>query len=441
MKKRLVLEAGWVLPMDAKLDVIRNGAVAIEGNQIVEVGPASDVIGDEIRRFPRHVLLPGIVNAHTHVAGAIFRGQLEDRPDNFYGYAMPMEQHMDADAIHVLSRLGIAELLLSGCTTMNDMFHHAAETARAATEAGIRAQIAHKTYDVDLPGIGQGRRDYSTERGVRKLGQNVELYEKWNGAADGRIEVRFGAHAADTCSPGLHRKIVTEARARGAGIHTHVAQGRSEHEYLRDRYSQSSVRFLEDNGVLDQSTVAVHLLYADTDDVEILRRTETPVAHCPGNVIKSSGMLGPMSEVYAAGLRVGWGTDWVTMDPWDAMRAGISGLRLQTNDHLALSAREALRHFTLGSADALGLADRVGSLEPGKRADLILVDIDQPHLAPLDDPFGVLVYNASGRDVTHVMVDGALLVADRRLAYADTSELIRDAEVAATRVRAAGRVS
>lgn len=201
------------------------------------------------------------------------------------------------------------------------------------------------------------------------------------------------------------------------------------------------MRFLEDNGVLGQSTVAVHLLYADAGDVETLRRTDTPAGHCPGNVMKSSGILGPMSEVYAAGLRVGWGTDWVTMGPWDAMRAGIFGLRLQTNDHLALSAREALRHFTSGSADALGLADRIGALEPGKRADLILVDVDQPHLAPLDDPFGVLVYNASGRDVTHVMVDGALLVADRRLTYADTSDLIRDAQATATRVWAAGRAS
>jgi 5-methylthioadenosine/S-adenosylhomocysteine deaminase len=438
---RLVLEADWVLPMDAMLDVLRNGAVAIEGNQIVDVGPAGDVTGDEIRRFPRHVLLPGIVNAHTHVAGAIFRGQLEDRPNHFYGYAMPMERHLDADAIHVLSRLGIAELLLSGCTTMNDMFHHAAETARAAAEAGIRAQIAHKTYDVDLPGVGQGRRDYSLERGMRKLGQNVELHERWHGAANGRIEIRFGAHAADTCSPDLHRKIVAEARAQGAGIHTHVAQGRSEHEYLHDRYGQSSVRFLEDNGVLSRSTVAVYLLYADARDVEMLRRTDTPVGHCPGNVMKSSGMLGPMSEIYATGLRVGWGTDWVTMDPWDAMRAGILGLRLHTNDQLALSAREALRYSTSGSADALGLADRIGSLEPGKKADLILVDIDQPHLAPLDDPFGVLVYNASGRDVTHVMVDGAFLVTDRRLTYADTSELIRDAQATATRVWAAGRAS
>jgi 5-methylthioadenosine/S-adenosylhomocysteine deaminase len=301
-------------------------------------------------------------------------------------------------------------------------------------EAGIRAQLAHKTYDIDLPGIGEGRRDYELDRGMRKLAENIALYEQWHGAADGRIGIRFGAHAADTCSPELLREIVAAASAANVGIHTHVAQGRGEYEYLRDTYGKGSVEHLADHGVLGPSTIAVHLLYADSTGVGLLQRTDTPVAHCPGNVLKSSGRLGPMNQVYAAGIRVGWGTDWITMDPWDTMRAGIAGTRQQSEDLFALGAREALRHSTLGSAEALGWADRVGSLEVGKRADLILVDADQPHLAPMADPVGVLVYNASGRDVTHVMVDGTFRVTDRQLAYADTSDIVSHAQAVAERV-------
>jgi 5-methylthioadenosine/S-adenosylhomocysteine deaminase len=431
---RVVIEAGWLVTMAPTAGAVRSGAVAVEDGRIVAVGRAGEVHGEEVWRFPRHVILPGLVNAHTHVAGAVFRGLLEDREDSFHGFALPMERHLDPEAILVLSRLGIAEVLLAGCTTFNDMFHHAAETARAAAEAGVRAQVAQKTYDADLPGIGRGRREYSLDRGMRKLAENVSLYEEWQGSADGRIGVRFGAHAADTCSPELLKEIVAAVDARGAGIHTHVAQGLAEYEYLRDRYGKGSVEFLDDNGVLGTSTVAVHLVHTDATGIELLRRTDTPMAHCPGNVLKSAGQLGPMEQIYAAGIRVGWGTDWITMDPWDAMRAGIAGHRQQRGARDVLSAQEALRYFTLGSAEALGLADRIGSLEIGKRADLILVDVDQPHLAPLSEPVGVLVYNASGRDVTHVMVDGRFVVMDRRLAYADAREIVRDAQAVAERV-------
>jgi 5-methylthioadenosine/S-adenosylhomocysteine deaminase len=169
-----------------------------------------------------------------------------------------------------------------------------------------------------------------------------------------------------------------------------------------------------------------------------LRATDTPVAHCPAIVAKR-GRFAPIKAIYEAGVRVGWGTDWVTMDPWDAMRFGISGARLVNNEIDLLGAREALWRSTMGSAGVLGDAGRLGSLEPGKSADLILVDLQQPHLAPLHDPVAVLVYNATGRDVTHVMVGGSFVVADRQLMTADMTSLISEGQLVAESVwRAAG---
>jgi 5-methylthioadenosine/S-adenosylhomocysteine deaminase len=442
-----IVEAGWVVTMDAGLRVVPRGAVLIDDDRIVGVGPAADFRSvDALRHsFPRHVLLPGLVNGHTHVAGSLFRGLLEDRTNHFYGYALPMEPYMDADAIYELSLLGIAELVLSGCTVMNDMFHYAAETARAVQEIGIRAQIAHKVFDVDLPGIGEGRRDFDLDAGIQRLADNISLYDQWHGAADGRIQIRFGLHASDTCSPELMARIVAEARSRGAGIHTHTAQSNMEDAFIRGRYGYGCVEHLDRNDVLGPDTIAVHLLWADDAGVAALARTGTKVAHCPACVSKATGRIGPFQAIYEAGITVGWGTDWVTMDPWDAMRFGIIGYRLTFGDETSLTAhkklltaRDALWRFTMGSAKMLGIDDQVGSLEEGKKADLILVDADQPHLAPLYDPIAVLVYNGSGRDVTHVMVDGQFVVSDRKLAGADVGQIIERAQRTAERVWQAG---
>ncbi|MCU1455041.1 MAG: hypothetical protein JWN46_3187 [Acidimicrobiales bacterium] len=443
MADRLVIEAGHVVTVDPAFRVIRNGAVAIERDRIVALGPADEIDqrDADVRRFPRHVAIPGLVNGHTHVAGSLFRGLLEDRPDAFYGYALPMEPAMDPEAIYALSMVGISELLLSGCTVMNDMFHHAAETARAARDTGIRAQIAHKVFDADLPGIGKGRREFRFSDGIERLEENVRLHAAWHGAADGRIAVRFGLHAADTCSPALMAEIVNEAGRHRAGIHTHVAQSPVEHAFITETYGCGSAVHLEHNGVLGPDTVAAHLIWADGPDVAALARTDTHVAHCPACVTKAVGAIGPYRDIYAAGITVGWGTDWITMDPWDAMRFGIVGYRmaygddqLLTADETLLSANEALWRFTLGSARMLGMADDVGSLEVGKKADLTLIDVDQPHLAPLYDPVSALVYNASGRDVTHVLIDGELVVEDRRITGIDTSVVVAEAQRVAEKI-------
>ncbi len=433
------VRAGWLIPVDPEFRVIRDGAVVVDDDRIVAIGRAGDLDLDRLRtiEFPHHALLPGLVNVHTHVAGCIFRGLTEDRPNAFYELALPMERFLDPEAIYVLSRLGVAEVLLAGCTVIQDMFHHAAETARAANELGVRAQVAHKVFDVDLTEIRHGRHDALPDEGDRRLEQSVRLYERWHGAAGGRIEVRMGAHAADTCSPELLARIRAEADRRHAGMHIHVAQSPQEHDYMMETYGLGSVEFLDRQQFLGPQTIAAHVTYATDTGVRLLAETRTGVAHCPAIVAKR-GRFGPLKAMYQAGVRIGWGTDWVTMDPWDAMRFGISAARLVNREMGLLSAQEALWHSTVGSADVLGWSDRVGSLEAGKQADMILVDLDQPHLAPLHEPVTVLVYNASGRDVTHVMVGGRFLVEDRRLVTGNASEMVAAAQGVAERVWRAG---
>ena len=434
VRGRVAIRAGWVVTVDPDFRVIRDGVVVVEDDRISFVGPASELADEpgSILDFPHHALLPGLVNVHTHVAMSIFRGLTEDRSDGFYGLVLPMERHLDADAIYALSRLGIAEVLLNGCTVINDMYHHAAETARAAAELGVRAQVAHKVYDTDLATIRLGRHDVTPSVGDERLAASLRLYDEWNGAGEGRVEIRLGAHAADTCTPPLLSRIHAEAEARGAGIHIHVAQSPEERDYMRDTYRTGSIEFLNDQGFLGPKTVVAHVTYATDEGVRILAATRTPVAHCPA-VVAKRGRFGPINAMYEAGVRIGWGTDAYSMDPWDAIRLGISANRLANHDITLLSARDAIWRSTMGSADALGWSDRLGSLEPGKQADLILVDVDQPHLAPLYDPVTVLGYNATGRDVTHVMIGGRFVVEDRRLLTGKQHEIVAEAQVVAER--------
>jgi 5-methylthioadenosine/S-adenosylhomocysteine deaminase len=431
----LMLRARWLITMDDVAGTIRNGAVIVRDDKIVAVGRADELdSGDlDVLDFGHHALLPGIVNAHTHVAGAVFRGITEDEPNGFYGLALPMERHLGPEEIYALSLLGAAEVLLAGCTTIHDMFHHARETARAASELGLRAQVAQKVFDIDLTRIGDGMHIRLAEEGERRLAQNIDLYDEWHGGGDGRIEVRFGAHAADTCTPALLTAIREEARQRGAGHHVHAAQTEAECSYIREEFGCSSITHLARNDFLSPETVVAHVLFATERDIGLLASTGTAVAHCPVSVAKI-GRFPAVRALYESGARIGWGTDWVTMDPWDAMRAGILTSRVVTEDIGYLSAHEALWRSTVGSAEALGWGDRVGSLTVGKQADLVLMDLDQPHLAPLHNPVSVLVYNASGRDVTDVMVAGRFLVRNRLLLRADARSLVRDAQTVAEHV-------
>lgn len=434
-QNRVAIQAGWVIPVDPPFSLIRDGEVVIENGRVVSVGSAGHSAGPsgQVLRFPHHALLPGLVNVHTHVAGSLFRGLTEDRPDGFYGLALPMERYLSEEATYLLSRLGVAEVMLAGCTVMHEIFHHPAATARAAAELGIRAQLASKVFDTDLISIGRGQRTPVPDEGDRRLAQNCELFDTWDGAADGRIQIRFGAHAADTCSPELLGRIQAEAKARGAGRHIHVAQSPEERDFMAARYGTGSIEFLDDQGFLGPDVVVAHVVYATGRGIELLALTDTPVAHCPAITAKR-GRFAPVRTIYEAGIRVGWGTDWVTMDPWDMMRFGISVPRLQSQEIDLLSAREALWRTTMGSATVLGLARELGSLEPGKLADLILIDLQQPHLAPLHDPVTTLVYNASGRDVTHVMVGGEFVVTDRQLQAASADGIVAEAQQAASAI-------
>ena len=423
----LVLTGGPVVTVDPSDRVIAKGAVAVRDGRIVAVGDA-----DELARrvsaartidTAGHAVIPGLVNVHTHMTGCLFRGLTEDRPGSFWGLALPMERFLSPASTYALSLLGCAEVLRFGCTTINDIYHYMADTARAVRDIGIRAVLAEKILDTDLNRIHEGVHDRLPALGRQKLEWNERLFEVWHQADGGRITVRFGPHAPNTCTPDLLRAIREAATRRNVGLHTHLAQNAEEADFIRDTYGRTSTEYLDDHGILGPDLVAAHLSLATDADVDRFGRAGARMAHCPA-VTATRGRFARMARIYEAGITVGLGTDWLRMNPWDAMRFAITLLRIRTGDWGALSARQALWLMTMGSATALGLEQEIGSIEVGKRADLAIVDLRAPHLQPHADLVSLLVYNGSGHDVRTVLVDGKVVLEDGRPTQVDQESVI-----------------
>jgi len=421
---RVITEA-TVIPRPGDERVLDRGFVAIAGGRIAAVGPMSAAAewtagAGRVSALPWAIVLPGLVNAHSHVGAAIFRGLLDDgaRGRGLYDIAFPMEQLLEPDDIYWLSVLGCIEVVKAGCTTINDIFYFADRLAQAVDEVGLRAVLAEKVFDCDLPKIGHGDYTRYPERGAARLAANVALAERWHGAAGGRITVRMGTHATDTCSEAFLREASAEARRLGIGIHIHTAQSPIEVEHIRATHGCTPVEYLDRLGMLGPSTLAVHCWHTTETDIDRMAATGTPNAYC-ASIYARRGRFPRLAEFRARGATTGFGTDWIRMDPWEAMRNATTATRLQTGDPDALPSHEALDLQTMGSARALGMADEIGSLEPGKRADIVVIDGRRPHVQPFYGTIPGIVYTVYPSDVSEVIVDGRTVVENGRVRTVD----------------------
>lgn len=437
----LLIKDGLIIPVADGARVLRNKSIIIAGNRISEIGPTTELLA----RYPQahildashHAVLPGIVNAHTHVVPTILlRGLTEDHLDSFYGVSLPMKEAITPETVYTVSKLGCAEMIAAGSTCISEIWHHMEQTARAVDDAGLRGVLAHKVKEVDLGQVLKGQYEFDTREGEERLAANVELVKKWHRGAGERITCRIGPHAADTCSPELLKKARAAADDLGVGIHINVAQSPEEVSRINDLTGKGSVEFLADLGFLDDKVLAAHLVYISDSEIEILKESGSYMAHCPG-VMARRVRFAPVGKIYGAGVRVALGNGWMNMDPWDNMRMAIAGARITTGDVDVLSPYQVLRMATSSAAEALGLGNEIGSLEPGKKADIILIDMASPHFYPHHERFDLiatLVYNATGNDVSTVIVDGKILMEDRELISLDLEEVMHEAETASQRL-------
>jgi 5-methylthioadenosine/S-adenosylhomocysteine deaminase len=419
----LLLTGAWVLTQNQRRETFNPGAVALKGDAIVAVGPPAELQARYAAAasldFPRGLILPGLINAHTHAAMALFRGLADDLPleEWLNSYIFPAESRLNRDFVYWGTKLAVAEMLLSGTTTFCDMYLFADAVAKAAAESGIRAVVGEVLYDFPSPNYGPP---------AAGLQFSETLCRSFRGHPLVRVAIQ--PHAVYTCSPELLQQCGALADKYDTRLIIHLSETHREVEDCRAQYGATPVGHLQRLGLLTPRLLADHGVVLSEADLDLLAASGAGVAHCPESNMKLASGMAPVADLLRRGVPVGLGTDGcASNNNLDLIQEMDSAAKLQKVRYLdptVLPATAALDLATTGSARVLGLQGVVGALAPGLKADLVVLDLDQPHLTPLYDPYSHLVYAATGADVQTVLVGGRLLVKDRRLLAFDLEETL-----------------
>lgn len=431
-----LLTGATVLTAEPDRPIIHDALIGIAADRIALLESRNDLgeLPAARRRLDLkgRVILPGLVNIHTHAILTVVRGVADDMGfAPAYTRGVVHGHDIEPEEAVALARLGAAEALLAGSTLINDSYVHADATMAPMAELGLRVQSCGRIHDVDFTRVHEGVWEHDEAIGEATLDAALALAARWHGALNGRIGVPLAAHAPDTCSDRLLRRVADESARRDLRVSTHLAQSRVEVERIRQRSNRTPAELLDDCGLLNGRLVAAHCIWLTDADIERVGRSGMTLAHVPiGNA--TGATIAPTAKLRAAGCAVALGTDNNNHDMLEAMRWALAVGRIQAGsvspewqpDH-------ALQMATRAGAAALGLGEEIGTLRLGKKADLVAVDCRRAHLTPFLSPLGLLVHYARGSDVELVMVDGQVVVDGGRLVHADQDEICREAQRAA----------
>lgn len=427
----LILTGRYLLPMDDSQSVIEHGGVAVAGDSILAVGKADGLLAQfpeaEVIAEPMGLIMPGLVNVHTHAAMSLFRGLADDLPlmQWLQDYIFPVEATLTGEQVYQGTLLSLCEMIKSGTTTFCDMYLFAGEVARAASEAGMRAWIGEVLYDFPSPNYGELENGFAYVQALLDRYRNHPL-----------ISITLDPHAVYTCSPELLTRLGGLARAEGALYVIHLAENEEEVRTCRQRYGRTPVEHLESLGLLGPHVAAAHCVMLTNAEIALLAARGVKVAHCPESNLKLASGVAPVVDMLAAGIAVGIGTDGSAsnndVDMFGEMNTTAKIHKVDRLDPTAMNAATTLHAATMGGAKVLGAEHLIGSLAPGKKADCIVLDLDQPHLTPIYHPVSHLVYAARGGDVIHSVINGRVVMRDRRLLTLDEPAILaRAAEIGA----------
>ncbi len=434
----LILRGGTILTIDPQHRVL-SGDIACRDGAIIQVGGSytPETADYQIVDCAGMLVMPGLVQAHVHTCQTLARGRADDLElmDWLRGVIWPYEGKLDEEAASAAGELACAELLLGGTTAILDMatVHHTDAIFRAAELSGIRATIGKAMMDAPDPQIPAGLRESTTA----SLDESAKLIKRWHGTANDRLRYAYAPRFVLSCTDELLREVSVQAKARGVRIHTHASENRGEIALVRERFGKGNLDVFEDLGLLGDHVCIAHCVHVSESEMALLARTGTHVCHCPSSNLKLASGVCPVPELIAAGVSVAIGADGA---PCNNNLDGFLELRLAALLHKhragsrALPAPEVVRLATLGGAAALGLQDKIGSLEVGKRGDVIAIDLSPLHQIPSSSPWSVVAYAAKACDVRHVAVDGNLVVRDRTLLTLDPARVGSRARRAAQRL-------
>jgi 5-methylthioadenosine/S-adenosylhomocysteine deaminase len=431
----LLTDIDWLVTCDPAMAVIQDAAVAIRDNRIAAVGRSKDLAC----RFPEshhtslagHLVLPGLVNTHTHAAMSLFRGLGDDLPLErwLHDVIFPAEaRYMNAEMVYLGTLLSALEMLVGGITTCCDGYFFEEAAARAFLDAGLRAVL------------GQGVLDFPTpdQPDPARAKERVAAFKEAFPRESERLKPSLFCHAPYTCGPDTLQWVKSVCREHDWLFQIHLSETRSEVDRLSEQHGELPTFYLDRLGILDNRTLCAHGVWLQPSEIECLAGCGAGVSHNVQSNMKLASGIAPVPALLKAGVTVGLGTDGSasnnSLDLFKEMDRTAKLHKVASGDPTVCPAREVLRMATLKGAAALGLDDLVGSIECGKKADLIALDLNQPHLTPLYDPVSHLVYSARGSDVRHVWIDGRPVVRDRRVLTVDSEAVRRDASAVGARL-------
>ncbi|MBW1689736.1 MAG: S-adenosylhomocysteine deaminase [Deltaproteobacteria bacterium] len=428
----ITIRNGTILTMDQENRIIPNGTLAISGDTIRFVGSNGEASMDagKILDAEGGLILPGLINSHTHAAMTLFRGLADDLPlmDWLNEYIFPVESKMDAEFVRVGTLLACAEMIMSGTTTFCDMYLFEHEVARAAREAGMRCLVGEVLYDFPSPNYGP------IEQGLR---YTERLIQTWGD--DPLVSIAVEPHSLYTCSPDLLKAANTLALDYHVPLIIHIAETLSEIAEVRKRYGKRPLEHLQALGVLGPNLIADHCVHLDEWDIETIAQHKAKAVDNPESNMKLASGISPVPEMLAAGVTVGLGTDGCAsnnnLDLFEEMDMAAKAHKIKNLDPTVMNALTVVRMATIEGAKVLGIDAVTGSLEVGKKADIIVLDTDKPHLTPMYNPFSHLVYAARGHDVRHTIINGTIVMEDRSLRTLDTTEIMARAAEKSVKVR------
>ncbi|AHE98392.1 TRZ/ATZ family hydrolase [Thioalkalivibrio paradoxus] len=437
MAETRILSARWVLPVVPRGTVLEDHCVVVRGERIVEILPDAQARvrhpGAEWLEFPSHALLPGFVNAHTHAAMTLLRGVGGDLPlmEWLEQHVWPAEARLlSAEFVDAGSRLAVAEMIRGGTTCFSDMYLFPEETARVVDASGIRAALGLTVIDFPTP--------WARTPG-EYFDKGAALVSAWQGHP--RIGFTVAPHAPYTVGDDSLRKIRARAEALGVAVHMHVHETAHEVSSALAEHGERPLQRLARLGLLEQPLAAVHMTQLDEHEHERLPESLTSVVHCPESNLKLASGFCPVARLLGNGVNVALGTDGVAsnndLDMLGEMRTAALLAKGVSGDATAVSASQALEMATLNGARALGLEAQIGSLEPGKYADLIAIDLGGLEFQPAHDPHAQIVYAATRDAVSDVFVAGQPLLRGRELRTLDLDELGAMTRIWQERVQAA----
>lgn len=440
-----VMINGIIVTMNPNMDVFENGYVVFRDGKIQAVGPMEEIgshlaefceKGWVIRDAERGIVMPGMVNTHCHMGMIPFRGLGDDCKDRLRVFLLPMEQKaMNEQMAAASSRYAICELLLAGVTTVLDMYYYEDAVAAVMDEMGIRG-IAGETV------MEEGACDFGHVDDAIAYGESI--IKKYQNHP--RVSCCLAPHGTTTCSPETLQRVYEIDKKYQVPFTLHTAEMDYESRILKEQYDCTPVAFLDKLGVLGPETTAAHCIRLEAGDIRLLKRRGSRVSHCIGSNAKAAKGVSPVLKMLAEGVAVGLGTDGPasgnTLDLFTQMRLCADFHKNENKDRSAMPAKDIVAMATIGGARALGLDRKIGSLEPGKEADLVLVETDSANMFPVYDPYSALVYSAGSHNVRDTYVAGQPLVKDKKLVQVDLKQVRKalKAEMDRTAFREMGRM-